>query len=57
MLKKTPVSSNSGSRDRLRDPVQVFCPKSKFTRKGLSYQFKHIFTSLADQKEISDRVY
>lgn len=80
---KTPSSSNSGSRERLRDPVQVFCrlrplkddeestcvkvvspstltlctpSGSRVIRKDLSYQFKHIFTPQADQKEIFDHV-
>lgn len=80
---KTTLSSNSGSREQLKDPVQVYCrlrplknhnestcvkvlsptvlvlstpAESRITRKDLSYEFKHIFTSHADQKEVFDHV-
>lgn len=80
---KTTLSSNSGSRERLKDPVQVYCrlrplknhhestcvkivspsvlvlctpAESRINRRDLNYEFKHIFTSHADQKEVFDHV-
>lgn len=79
---KTTLSSN-GSRERLKDPVQVYCrlrplkndhestcvkilspsilvlctpSESRINRKDLTYEFKHIFTSHANQKEVFDHV-
>lgn len=80
---KTTLSSNSGSREKLKDPVHVYCrlrplkddrestcikvvtptqlclstpAESRQVRKDLYYEFKHIFTAHADQKEIFDHV-
>lgn len=80
---KNGLSSNSGSREKLQDPVHVYCrlrplredkestcikvispsvlclstpSESRQTRKDLHYEFKHIFTAHADQKEVFDHV-